>query len=43
MKNYLEDLCNAVDIDKVTDLDLLALSEQCAVLEERVYAILDRL
>ncbi|MBE7001423.1 MAG: hypothetical protein E7421_01825 [Ruminococcaceae bacterium] len=43
MKRYLEDLCNAVDIDKVTDLDLLALSEQCAILEEQVYAMLDRL
>jgi len=43
MQNYLNDLCHAVDIDKVTDLDLLTLSEQCAVLEDRVYAIADRL
>ena len=43
IKAYLKDLCNAVDIDKMTDLDLLALSEQCAVLEERVYAMLDQL
>ena len=43
MQNYLKDLCHAVDIDKVTDLDLLTLSEQCAVLEDRVYAIADRL
>lgn len=43
MQNYLKDLCHAVDMDKVTDLDLLALSEQCAVLEDRVYAIADRL
>lgn len=43
MKNYLNDLCNAVDIDNVADLDLLALSEQCAALEERVYAMLERL
>lgn len=27
----------------MTDLDLLALSEQCAILEDRVYAMLDRL
>ena len=27
----------------VMDLDLLALAEECAVLEERVYAMLDRL
>lgn len=27
----------------MTDLDLLALSEQCAILEEQVYAMLDRL
>lgn len=39
----MKDLCNAVDIDKVTDLDLLALSEHCAILEEQVYAMLDRL
>ena len=43
MQNYLKDLCNGVDIDKATNLDLLALAEQCAVLEERVYAIADRL
>ncbi len=43
MQNYLKDLCNAVDIDKVTDLNLLALAEQCAILEERVYDIADRL
>lgn len=43
MKKYLKDLCNAVDIDKITDIDLLALSEQCAILEERIYAMLDRL
>lgn len=43
MQNYLNDLCHAVDIDKVTNLDLLTLSEQCAVLEDRVYAIADRL
>ena len=43
MKRYLKDLCDAVDIDKATDLDLLALSETCAVLEERVYSMLDRL
>ena len=39
MQNYLKDLCNAVDIEKAADLDLLALSEQCAVLEERIYAL----
>ncbi len=39
----MKDLCNAVDIDKITDLDLLALSEHCAILEEQVYAMLDRL
>lgn len=43
LKNYMKDLCNAVDIDKVTNLDLLSLSEECAVLEERVYAMLGRL
>ena len=43
MKRYLEDLCQAVDIEKVMNLDLLALSEECAVLEERVYALADRL
>ena len=43
MKRYLRDLCDGVDIDKVTNLDLLAISEECAVLEERVYGILDRL
>lgn len=43
MKKYLKDLCNAVDIEKMTNLDLLVLNEQCAVLEEQVYAILDRL
>lgn len=43
MKTYLKDLCNAVDIEKASDLDLLALSEQCAILEEQVYAMLDRL
>lgn len=43
MKRYLRDLCDAVEIDKITNLDLLALSEECAVLEERVYGILDRL
>ena len=43
MKRYLEDLCNAVDIDKVSDLDLLALSEQCAALEERVYTMAEHL
>ena len=43
MQNYMRDLCNAVDIDKVTNLDLLYLSEQCATLEERVYALADRL
>ena len=43
MKSYLYDLCNAADIENATDLDLLALSEQCAILEERVYGILDRL
>ena len=43
MKRYLMDLCNAPDIDRVSDLDLLTLSEQCAILEERVYAMLSRL
>ena len=43
MQNYLKDLCNAVDIEKAADLDLLALSEQCAVLEEQVYALAARL
>lgn len=43
MQDYLNDLCNAVDINKVSDLDLLALSEQCAILEERIYDMLDRL
>ena len=43
IKNYLYDLCHAADIEKATDLDLLALAEECAVLEERVYAMLDRL
>ena len=43
MQNYLKDLCNAVDIEKAAELDLLALSEQCAALEERVYALADRL
>ena len=43
IQNYLKDLCNAADIDKVTDLDLLVLAEQCATLEEQVYAMLDRL
>ncbi len=43
MQNYLKDLCNGADIGKATDLDLLALAEQCAVLEERVYAIADQL
>ena len=39
----MKDLCNAIDIDKATDSDLLALSEQCAILEEQIYAMLDRL
>ena len=43
MKNYLKDLCNAADIDKVTDFNLLALAEQCAILEERVCNIAGRL
>ena len=43
IQNYIKDLCNAVDIDKMTGLDLLALSEQCDILEEQVYALLDRL
>lgn len=43
MKRYLRDLCDGVDIDKVTSLDLLALSEECTALEERVYGMLDRL
>lgn len=43
MENYMKDLCNAVDIDKMTDLNLQALAEQCAILEGRVYDMLDRL
>jgi len=31
-----------VDIDKATSLHLLSLSEQCAVLEDRIYAMFGR-
>ena len=43
MERYLKDLCHAADIDNVTDFDLLTLAEECAILEERVYEMLDRL
>ena len=43
MEDNLKDLCHAADIEKATDMDLLALSEQCAALEDRVYAMLVRL
>ena len=43
MQNYMRDLCNAADINKASDLNLLALAEQCAFLEDQVYALSERL
>ena len=43
MKNYTRDLCQAADIKKATSVNLTAMAERCSVLEDRVYALLDRL
>ena len=39
MDNGLQDLYNLVSMSQYEDVHLLTLSEQCAVLEDRVYEI----
>ncbi len=39
MDGQIADLYNLPDIEKYEDIHLLTLSESCAVLEEKVYAI----
>ena len=43
MEKNIMDLYRQPDIDEYQNLDLLALSEACAMLEERVYAIAEEL
>ena len=43
MEEQLKDLYLLPDIDKYEDVHLLTLSGECAVLEEKVYALASRL
>lgn len=43
MENMLKDLYLLPDINKYEDLHLLTLSSECAVLEEKVYALVNDL
>lgn len=43
MQDWCKDLYNAVDVEKFQDVHLQAMWEECASLEEKVYAVLDKL
>ena len=43
MQYRMHDLYNGADIARFEDISLIALAEECAILEDRVYQIINRL